>query len=97
MADPVHLDASWAIDQLGRTLDIFAENLAVALDTNKGEQPSLRDRFAMAALTGISGSTASGHRLITEAMADVCAINAYALADAMLVARAPKPEATEGA
>lgn len=48
------------------------------------ESPTLRDQFAMAALTGlIASDTAEHHHVSVEAVAH----SAYAIADAMLAAR----------
>jgi hypothetical protein len=75
--------------QPGWTLLRFENRHTVALEAP--QEPTLRDRFAMAALTGYIAQY--GARTDGEKTA---ARTAYALADAMLAARVPKPEPTEG-
>ena len=97
-ADRITLDASYAIEDLGRTLANFTENLAITLDNASKEQPTLRDRFAMAALQGLASAHDDGtgqcQPFWQRSFAEQAA-GAYALADAMLAARAqPVPEPT---
>ncbi len=102
MSESITLDASWAIEALQRTLTGFAQDLSIALNDAKSEQPTLRDRFAMSALQGLLAAESAeqgshyddfkGKTREQHAAAD-----AYALADAMLEARKPaepKPEVT---
>lgn len=61
-------------------------------------EPTLRDRFAIAALTGLLGANDSRESTVApwrEQSATVVAAAAYEYADAMLAARASKPAATE--
>ena len=83
MAETLHIDAS----HLENVLDRFTYNLGCELTARAEQQPTLRDRFAMAALTGLlAGDSVGG------LSANGAAYGAYEIADAMLEARKPKTE-----
>jgi len=86
MSETLHIDAT----HLEQVLDRFIYNLGCELTGRAEQQPTLRDRFAMAALQGLlaanNGRTLQGSISV-----------AYEIADAMLEARKPaepKPETT---
>lgn len=77
--DPIELH-NFLVDAR-RVLDGVVDNL-------NAERPTLRDRFAMAAMQGLISSTAPGESYFYDPLAG----EAYAIADAMLEARKPKDE-----
>ena len=98
-----HGHYGWCSHAPAESLSRQAQNATMQANTRaneeakEAEQLTLRDRFAMAALTGLMG-TKEGQEVVFEAAElygmepiDVAAVTAYAQADAMLSARkAPK-------
>ena len=71
-------------------MDTWGGNVVARSPTKEMEPKTLRDEFAMAALTGLLANTWKEAETLTAVTA---AIEAYVFADAMLAARQPK-EAT---
>lgn len=99
MSDRIYLDASCAIDGLQQTLDRFIANLGSEL-AERAERPTLRDRFALAALQGLLAEPCDDHMSHycdrnCRTREEYAAEDAYKMADAMMVARAPKSQDTE--
>lgn len=96
-----------AIERLARAIDFhlppgwpdeLGQKVVEAAAVRVGNVEQLRDRFAMAALTGLLGANDSRDSTVApwrEQSNDVVARAAYEYADAMLAARASKPAATE--
>ena len=97
VSETLHIDAT----HLEQVLDRFIYNLGCELTGRAEQQPTLRDRFAMAAQQGLLAAENKDWRYKADqggpSLQEKATSEAYRFADAMLEARKPaepKPETT---